>query len=156
MTRLWDREFVESHSTTSHYLNNMLMYPGGVLKDMAVKIVGENQLASGKVEVGDNIAELDAITSNLLVFAGETDQLVPAAVAEQSVAIVASRDKEFRIAPGGHMGVILGSRAQKAVWAESVEWLAQRSAPARAKAGTSARKKLKAGVRGKRTPGPKS
>jgi polyhydroxyalkanoate synthase len=156
LTRLWDREFVESHSTTSHYLNNMLMYPGGVLKDMAVKVVGENQLASGKVEVGDNIAELDAITSNLLVFAGETDQLVPAAVAEQSVAIVASRDKEFRIAPGGHMGVILGSRAQKAVWAESVEWLAQRSAPARAKAGTSARKKRKAGVRGKRTPGPKS
>lgn len=156
LTRLWDREFVESHSTTSDYLNNMLMYPGGVLKDLAVKVVGENQLASGKVEVGDNIAELDAITSNLLVFAGETDQLVPAAVAEQSVAIVASRDKEFRIAPGGHMGVILGSRAQKAVWAESVEWLAQRSAPAGAKAGTSARKKVKAGVRGKRTPVPKS
>jgi polyhydroxyalkanoate synthase len=127
LTRLWDREFVESHSTTSDYLNNMLMYPGGVLKDMAVKMLGENQLASGRVEVGDKIADLGAITSNLLAFAGETDQLVPPAIAEQSVAIVASRDKEFRIAPGGHMGVILGSKAQNAVWAQSAEWLAQRS-----------------------------
>lgn len=127
LTRLWDREFVESHSTTSDYLNNMLMYPGGVIQDMAVKVLGENQLASGRVEVGDKIADLCAITSNLLAFAGEKDQLVPPAIAEQSVAIVASKDKEFRIAPGGHMGVILGSKAQNAVWAQSVEWLAQRS-----------------------------
>ena len=53
VTRLWDREFVESHSTTSDYLNNMLMYPGGVLKDMAVKVVLDSQLAKGRVEVGD-------------------------------------------------------------------------------------------------------
>ena len=35
VTRLSDREFVESHSTTSDYLNNMLRYPGGVVKDLA-------------------------------------------------------------------------------------------------------------------------
>ena len=28
MTQLWDREFVEKHSTTSNYLNRMLIYPG--------------------------------------------------------------------------------------------------------------------------------
>ncbi len=127
LTRLWDREFVESHSTTSDYLNNMLMYPGGVLKDMAAKVVSGNQLASGKVEVGENIADLTAIKSNFLAFAGKTDALVPPGVAEKIVEIVASKDKEFRVAPGGHMGVILGSKAQKAVWAESVEWLEQRS-----------------------------
>jgi len=128
VTRLWDREFVESHSTTSDYLNNMLMYPGGVLKDMAVKVVVDNQLALGKVEVGDRLAELDAIKSNLLAFAGKTDHLVPAEIAEKIVKIVASKDKEFRIVPGGHMGVIIGSKAQGAVWAESAQWLALRSA----------------------------
>ena len=128
VTRLADREFVESHSTTGDYLNNMLMYPGGVLKDMAVKVVGDNQLAKGRVEVGGNLAELDAIESNLLAFAGETDILVPPEIAEKSVEIVASKDKEFRIVPGGHMGVIIGSKAQNSVWAESAEWLAKRSA----------------------------
>ncbi|MCZ6830714.1 MAG: alpha/beta fold hydrolase [Gammaproteobacteria bacterium] len=135
VTRLWDREFVESHSTTSDYLNNMLMYPGGVLKDMAVKVIADGQLAKGRVEVGDNLAELDAIESNLLAFAGKTDHIVPPEIAAKSVEIVASKDKEFRIVPGGHMGVIIGSKAQNAVWAQSAEWLAKRSgkAPARAK-----------------------
>jgi len=134
MTRLSDRQFVESHSTTADYLNNMLMYPGGVLQDMAVKVVGDNQFAKGRVDVGDNVAELDAIDCNFLGFAGKTDILVPPEIAETIVEIVASKDKEFRIAPGGHMGVIIGSKAQKAVWAESVEWLAQRSAKREASA----------------------
>ena len=134
VTRLWDREFVESHSTTSDYLNNMLMYPGGVLKDMAVTVLGDNQLAKGRVEVGDNVADLSQIKSNFLAFAGKTDHLVPPAIAEKSVEIVASKDKEFRVAPGGHMGVIIGSKAQKAVWAESAEWLADRSGTAPVKA----------------------
>ena len=95
---------------------------------MAVKVVVDNQLALGKVEVGDRLAELDAIKSNLLAFAGKTDHLVPAEIAEKIVKIVASKDKEFRIVPGGHMGVIIGSKAQGAVWAESAQWLALRSA----------------------------
>jgi polyhydroxyalkanoate synthase len=127
VTRLWDREFVESHSTTSDYLNNMLMYPGGVLKDMAVKVLRDNQLAQGKIEVGDRLAELDRIQSSLLAFAGETDNLVPPDIAEKSVEIVASGDKDFRVVSGGHMGVIIGSKAQSAVWAQSAQWLAERS-----------------------------
>jgi len=127
VTHLWDREFVETHSTTSDYLNNMLRYPGGVVKDMAVNVVVDKQLAKGKVKVGEKIAELDRIQSNLLVFAGETDHLVQPEVAKKIIDIVASKDKEFRVAPGGHMGAIIGSRAQKAVWAESAEWLAARS-----------------------------
>jgi polyhydroxyalkanoate synthase len=127
VTRLWDREFVESHSTTSDYLNNMLMYPGGILKDMAVKVLRDNQLAKGKIEVGDRLAELDRIQSSLLGFAGETDNLVPPDIAEKIVGIVASKDKDFRIVAGGHMGVIIGSKAQGAVWAQSAQWLAERS-----------------------------
>lgn len=148
MTRLSDREFVESHSTTADYLNNMLMYPGGVLQDMAVTVVGDNQLAKGRVEVGDQVAELDSIRCNFLAFAGETDILVPPEIAEKIIEIVASKDKEFRVAPGGHMGVIIGSKAQNAVWAESVEWLAARSAekrsgPASAKSRPRAARKKK-------------
>jgi polyhydroxyalkanoate synthase len=126
VTHLWDREFVESHSTTSDYLNNMLMYPGGVIRDMTVKVAVDNKLAAGRIEVGNRIAAIDQITCPLLAFAGETDTLVSAQVAGKLVDVVASTDKEFRVAPGGHMGVILGSRAPEKVWAESADWLAKR------------------------------
>jgi poly[(R)-3-hydroxyalkanoate] polymerase subunit PhaC len=144
MANIYDREFVESHSTTSDYLNNMLRYPGGVLKDMAQKVVGGNQLAKGKVEFGDSVAELNKIKCNFLGFAGEGDKLVPAEVAERIVDVIASKDREFRVAPGGHMGVIIGSKATTAVWAESVEWLARRSARASGKKAPAARKKAPA------------
>lgn len=126
--RMSDREFVESYSTKADYLNNMLRYPGGVLRDMASSVMGDNELVSGKVCFGDYVAELDTIESSLLAFAGETDNLVPPEVAEKIIDVVASTDVEFRVAPGGHMGVIIGSKAQNAVWSESVAWLAERSA----------------------------
>jgi len=139
VTHMWDREFVESHSTTSDYLNNMLRYPGGVLQDMAGSVLTENQLASGNLQVRDRTAELGSITCNLLAFAGERDNLVPPEVAGSVVEIVASSDKEFRLAPGGHMGVIIGSKAQGAVWAETADWLAPRSSNRR----VSSRRKTK-------------
>jgi polyhydroxyalkanoate synthase len=158
VTRLWDREFVVSYSTTSDYLNNMLRYPGGVLKDMAGSMLTENQLARGRVTIGDRVAELDSIESSLLAFAGKTDNMVPAEVAKKSVEVVATDDAEFRIAPGGHMGVIIGSKAQKVVWAEMAEWLSTRSGePPKAKragrkAGAAPRKKPAGRPAGKRAP----
>lgn len=127
LTRMSDRAFVESHSTTSDYLNNMLLYPGGVVREMAISIGVDNKLAAGKIEIGEKLAELDKIKSSLLAYAGETDVLVPPKIAEKIVDIVASKEKEFRVAPGGHMGVILGANAQSAVWAQSADWLSLRS-----------------------------
>ena len=127
LTRLWDREFVESHTTTSNYLNRMLRYPGGVLQDMTVQMGVDNQLASGQVEIGGKLADLRSLQAALLVFAGETDHLVAPEVARKLIEIVSSTDKEFRVVPGGHMGVVLGGKAADGVWAPSADWLAGRS-----------------------------
>ncbi len=136
VTRLWDREFVESHTTTSDYLNNMLLYPGGVVQDMAVKVAVDNKLAKGEIEIGDKLAELSKIDCSLLVFAGETDSLVPPPIAERIMDVVSSTDKQFYVVPGGHMGVILGSGAQRAVWAEAAKWLQARDSNRKPKAKT--------------------
>ncbi len=128
ITRMADREFVESHTTTADYLNNMLMYPGGVVRDMTSKMAIDNTLADGRIELRDgHVADITGITANFLAYAGDSDALVPAEIASRSVDLVASEDKEFRIAPGGHMGVILGSKACNAVWSETAQWLKSRS-----------------------------
>ena len=156
VTRLGDREFVETHSTTSDYLNNMLRYPGGVVKDMSGSMVTENQLAKGRVTIGDQVAELDKIECSLLAFAGERDSLVPPEVAAKSVDIVASSDTDFRVAPGGHMGVIIGSKAQNAVWAESADWLASRSEAQPRKKPASPRRKAAVKTKRRATAKPKA
>jgi polyhydroxyalkanoate synthase len=138
--RLWDREFVESHTTTSALLNNMLAYPGRLIQDMLVKIAIDNDLSSGKIELDGRLAEFGKIEASLLAFAGETDTLVVPDAARKSMDLVASADKQFVVAPGGHMGVLAGSKAQNAVWRVAAEWLSTRSG-ATAEAGRAAKER---------------
>lgn len=127
VTRLWDREFVESHTTTSDYLNNMLSYPGGVVRDMLVKMAVENRLSAGRIEIGRDVADFARIRAAMLVMAGDGDHLVAPRTAYRSLDLVNSTDKQFVIAPGGHMGVILGRQARERVWATAADWLGRRS-----------------------------
>ena len=140
LTRLWDREFVTSHTTTSNYLNNMLMYPAGVLQDMLVKVGMDNSLSRGQLEIGDQVSRFEHIHAALLVIAGSSDVLVPPPIASSSVDLVASTDKRFAIAAGGHMGVILGGKALGEVWAPAADWLGERSAGPVPQAGAPRRK----------------
>lgn len=131
LMRSWDREFVVAHSTTANYLNNMLMYPAGMLRDFAIKVAVDNDLASGRIVVGERVAELGNIQSSLLAFAGAGDVLVKPPIAEKIMDVVGvdvgNHDKAFHIAPGGHMGVILGKSALESVWAPAADWLVSRS-----------------------------
>lgn len=128
ITGLTDREFIEQHTTTADYLNNMRLYPGGVVRDFMVRFAIDNHMARGKVKLGESVSQLQNIKASLLVFAGETDHLVPASMAKRSLELVSSTDKTFLRAPGGHMGVILGSRAKSNVWQIADDWLQTRSA----------------------------
>ncbi|MDD9892988.1 MAG: alpha/beta fold hydrolase [Gammaproteobacteria bacterium] len=127
LTRLWDREFVENHSTTSDYLNNMLLYPGGVIQDMMVSGAIDNQFAKGKMKIRGAESDLTSIQADMMVFAGDRDVLVPSPVARKLMDVVGSKDKTFTTSPGGHMGVVLGSKATDNVWEPAAEWLEQRS-----------------------------
>jgi polyhydroxyalkanoate synthase len=125
--RLWDREFVQSHTTTSNFLNNMLAYPGRLIQDMFVKFSIDNDLSSGRIELDGRTADFSRIESSVLIFAGDTDNLVTPDAARRSLDLVASLDKRYLVAPGGHVGVLAGAKAQDAVWAVAAEWLAERS-----------------------------
>lgn len=126
ITRLWDRKFVESHTTTSDYLDNMLDYPGGVVQDM-LDLAVDNTLPLGRIDIDDDVAEFDRINAPLLVMAGDEDHLIGPRTAYKSLDLVSSSDKQFVVAPGGHMGVILGRQAPKRVWAIAADWLGERS-----------------------------
>ncbi len=137
LTRMADRDYLEIHATTADYLDNMLMYPAGVVRDVLVQLIVDNRLAEGSLELGGGSAELSAVRAKLLVYAGTTDHLVPPAMAQKSLDLVGSKDKTFRVAPGGHMGVILGSGAQREVWEPCARWLDRRSRLVRKAARTS-------------------
>lgn len=127
IVRLGDREFVTNHATTSAFLDRMVAYPGGIIQDTVVRVWIDNQLAKGQIQIGEDFARLENVNANLLAIAGQEDTLATPGAAKRVMDHVSSADKTFRVAPGGHMGILAGSKAPKASWLELADWLALRS-----------------------------
>src|SRR5690554_5764981 len=125
--RLGDREFVSSHATTSAFLDRMVAYPGGIVQDAVVRLWIDNELSRGKVQIGDDHAQLINVNANLFAVAGSEDTMVTPAAARSLMDHISSVDKTFRVTPGGHMGILAGSKAPRESWLEIAEWLGQRS-----------------------------
>ncbi|WP_245749842.1 alpha/beta fold hydrolase [Marinobacter zhejiangensis] len=127
VVRLGDREFVRDHATTSAFLDRMVAYPGGIIQDTVVRIWIDNQLSEGEIQIGDDVARLENVNANLMAVAGSSDTLATPDAARRVMDHVSSADKTFRVIPGGHMGILAGSKAPHASWLELADWLAQRS-----------------------------
>lgn len=125
---LSDREYLTAHLTTKEWFTNMVDYPGATVQRMVFDMALNNRLASGKVRLGDFVADLTSINSNYLAFAGKTDQIVSVRAARKGQELLASKDKTFMVVPGGHAGVFAGGRAKDHTWVHTAEWLARRSA----------------------------
>lgn len=127
VTRLEDREFVINHATAGAFLDDMQDYPGGVMRDWILRFWIDNELSQGSLSFGDKEARLSDIHSAVLAFAGESDNLVTADALRPLMDFVGSDDKEFALVPGGHMGIVGGSKAPGPIWAKTAGWLASRS-----------------------------
>ena len=128
LMNLWDREYVTQYQTMSTWFNKMHTYPGGIIQDFIVQVGVDNALAKGEVLLGDEKkALLDRINCSLLAIAGETDNIVSVEAAKKVLDIVASKDVEFKLAPGGHAGVFAGSKSPDTTWTFAADWLASRS-----------------------------
>ncbi len=131
LLNLWDREYVNEYQTTATWFNKMHDYPGGIVQDFVVRVGLSNELASGTLRMGKGRnaprALLDRIDCSLLAFAGRTDKIVTIEAARKVLDIVASEDKDFIIAPGGHAGVFAGSQSPATTWAFAADWLSSRS-----------------------------
>lgn len=146
LMNLWDRDYVVRHHTMAAWFNRMHAYPGGIVQDFVVRMGIDNELAAGNVRLGrGRRAEFGRISCPMLAIAGEGDRIVTEQSARAVLDLVASKDKTFLLAPGGHAGVFAGSRAPATTWARAAQWLAPRSGgrPAKKKAKSVSRKDAK-------------
>ncbi len=127
LVNLWDREFVQRHTTMSQWFDDMVDYPGATIQELVVQMGLKNQLAKGRIRIRDRHAEFRNVSCAILAIAGQADKLVKPQAAHHILDIVSSTDKEFCVVSGGHAGVFAGSKAPEETWAISADWLAQRS-----------------------------
>ncbi len=130
---LYDEEYVRGFDTINTWVNDLIPYPREAFKQMVKEVVYGNKMLANELvfhderEGIDRPCDLKAIACPLLAFAGKSDNVATPGSTREILELVGSTDKTLLPVPGGHVGVVGGSSAPKAVWGPMVEWLAARS-----------------------------
>jgi len=102
-------------------------FPGRAYAEWITWMYKENRLVSGHLTLCGRRVDLTAIEQNLLVVTAGADHIAPPAGTVPLLDLVASRDVTHLDRPGGHIGLMAGSRAKHDIWPELADWLAERS-----------------------------
>jgi polyhydroxyalkanoate synthase subunit PhaC len=127
LKNLHDREYVKAHATQGAFLDDMVAYPGGVVQDIIQFLWVDNVLADNRLPQPDSERGFDAVKASLLLVTGRNDPIVTEQCSLPILDLVRSEDKTHLRVPGGHMAILGGSGAPKAIWPQVADWLAARS-----------------------------
>lgn len=115
------------------WMNSDVPLAGRIFRELHANLIQDNQLAQNRMQVGGQLVDLRRIACPLLNILGEHDDVVQPQATAPLTEAVSSRDKQTLSFPAGHIGVVVGSGAQKRLWPQVGAWLKRhdhrRSAP---------------------------
>lgn len=126
--RLDDKKFVNEFLTMEAWLNDNVPVAGDVFREFVKYLYQHNLLAQNRLIIGKRTVDLKRVTCPVLNLMAEQDDLVPCAQSEPFNDLVGSTDREAIKLATGHIGMAMGSAAQRELWPKAVQWLAKRSA----------------------------
>ena len=129
--RLWDRvaddAYVEGWKAMNRWVSDNPPFAGAAFRQWIKEFYHENKLTRGKLELCGRPVNLANIRQPLLDVAANRDAIAPMETTQPLSDLVRSRDKEFVVIPGGHVGIMAGRGAVKVLWPKVSAWLADRS-----------------------------
>lgn len=127
LKQLDNRKAVEAHATLGAFLNEMVDYPGGINRDMLLKVWLENGFAKGEFPIGGKTVYLKDIHASLLAGGGRNDGMVTVDAVRPLTRLLGTDDVTFATIAGGHVGLIGSQQAANEFWPLLANWLAARS-----------------------------
>ena len=126
LENLDNEKFLEEFLTMETWLNDNIPVAGEIYREYVKYLYQENRLVEGTLPVGRHVIDLKNIKCPILNIMATRDDLVPCAQSRPFNDLVGSKDKEILELNAGHIGLAVGSRAQRELWPKAVEWLAKR------------------------------
>jgi polyhydroxyalkanoate synthase len=102
-------------------------FPARAFREWVTWMYKENRLVDGRVHLRGRRVDLRRIEQNLLVVTAGADHIAPREGTLPLLDIVSSQDVTHLDRPGGHIGLMAGSKAKTEIWPELADWLAERS-----------------------------
>ena len=127
LERLESDEAVDEYFTMESWLNDNIPVPGEVFREFVKYLYQQNRLIKGTMPVGKHTIDLKKITCPVLNLMAQRDDLVPCSQSAVFNDLVSSTDRKTIQFPAGHIGLAVGSKAQRELWPQVCDWLAARS-----------------------------
>lgn len=124
---LWNDEYVKSYRMFDRWGTDTLPLAGEYFRQTTKKLMWENGLFHGTLEVGGRRIDLHDITVPLLHVVAEHDHIVPRLASKPLIELAGFEDKEEIVLKGGHISLAAGANAKKRMWPKLDAWLGVRS-----------------------------
>jgi polyhydroxyalkanoate synthase len=124
-----DEVAIRGWQAINRWVEDVIPFAGEAFRQFVRDYVWENKLMKGELVIKGQRVDLSNIRAPLLNIVAKYDHLVSQAQAETIMDLVASEDKELRVIPATHVGIMISRRARYKLWPEVVSWLGERSSP---------------------------
>ncbi|MGD2207735.1 MAG: class III poly(R)-hydroxyalkanoic acid synthase subunit PhaC [Anaerolineae bacterium] len=122
-----NEQAVQGWQAINRWVEDVIPFAGSAFRQFVLDYVRGNELIKGEHEIGGQRVDLSNIRAPLLNIVAQYDHIVAQSQSESIMKLVSSEDKELRVIPSTHVGIMASGRARYKLWPEVVEWLAPRS-----------------------------
>jgi len=121
-----DEKFLEDFFAMETWLNDNIPVAGEMFRQFVKYCMQQNLLIQGKLRIGGRRVNLRDITCPILNLTATQDHLVPPELSLPFNDAVGSTDRTGINFPAGHIGLAVGTRANRDLWPKVCDWLASR------------------------------
>ena len=122
-----DRRFIANYFAMELWINDNVPVAGETFREFVKDLYQDNRLVRGELRLGGRRVDLGRIKCPLLLLMAKSDHLVPPPSTEGIRPHVGSTDVQSVVIEAGHVGLVVGGKAQRSLWPEATRWLADRS-----------------------------
>ncbi|MBI4718982.1 MAG: class III poly(R)-hydroxyalkanoic acid synthase subunit PhaC [Planctomycetes bacterium] len=124
-----NEKFLEDFFAMETWLNDNIPVAGEMFRQFVKYCMQQNRLIKGTLRIGGKPVNLRNVTCPVLNLTAQQDHLVPCGLSTPFNDAVGSADRTAINFPAGHIGLAVGSKANRDLWPRAVAWLAERSKP---------------------------
>jgi polyhydroxyalkanoate synthase len=130
--RLWEGVLAgqarrEAYQPMARWVADNPPFPAGAYRDWITMMYKENSLVRGRMRLRRRRVDLSRVEQSLLIVTAGADHIAPPEGTKPLLGLVSSDDVTCIDRPGGHIGLMAGSKARDEIWPDVAQWLQEHS-----------------------------
>jgi polyhydroxyalkanoate synthase len=124
---LGESQALSGYFAMERWINDNIPVAGETFRQFVKQLYQADELAAGRLSLGGRRVDLGRIACPVLLLTAGKDHLVAPASTEKIRRYIGSADVSSVNIDAGHVGLVVGGKAQGVMWPAATRWLADRS-----------------------------